>query len=111
MSRFKSSKSCHRCSNANAEFQFVFQSKTGSFSFQAYRQLILYFTIHTHVHVIYKAQLFAKICFSSLQDMRKEVSFRMIFEKVRASKRKLEIDDPRPPKKQFRVIMRKEKLL
>ena len=35
----------------------------------------------------------------------------MIFEKVRASKRKLEIDDPRPPKKQFRVIMRKEKLL
>ena len=31
--------------------------------------------------------------------MRKEASFRVIFEKVRASKRKLEIDDPRPPKK------------
>ena len=31
--------------------------------------------------------------------MRKDASFCMTFEKVRASKRKLEIDDPKPPKK------------
>ena len=31
--------------------------------------------------------------------MREEASFRMFFEKFRASKRKLEIDDPKPPKK------------
>ena len=31
--------------------------------------------------------------------MREEASFRMFFEKVRASKQKLEIDDPKPPKK------------
>ena len=30
--------------------------------------------------------------------MREEASFRMFFEKVRASKQKLEIDDPKPPK-------------
>ena len=29
--------------------------------------------------------------------MRKEASFRIIFKKVRASNKKLEIDDPRPP--------------
>ena len=51
-SRFKNLKSCHRCPNANAKFQFLFWNKTRSFSFEAYRQLILYFTIHTHVHVI-----------------------------------------------------------
>ena len=44
----------------------------------------------------YKAQLIAKICFSSLQGMK--ASFRMFFERFRASKRKLEIDDPKPPK-------------
>ena len=37
--------------------------------------------------------------FFIIQDSRKEASFRMIFKKVRASKQKLEIDDPRPPKK------------
>ena len=47
----------------------------------------------------YKGQLIAKICFSPLQGMKKEASFRMFFEKFRASKRKLEIDDPKPPKK------------
>ena len=31
--------------------------------------------------------------------MREEASFRMIFEKFRASKRKQEIDDPKAPKK------------
>ena len=31
--------------------------------------------------------------------MREEASFRMFFEKFRASKRKLEIDDREPPKK------------
>ena len=48
----------------------------------------------------YKGQLIAKICFSPLQGMKKEASFRMFFEKFRASKRKLEIDDPKPPKKE-----------
>ena len=33
--------------------------------------------------------------------MREEASFRMFFEKFRASKRKLEIDDPKPPKKRI----------
>ena len=47
-SRFKSSKLSHRCSNVNAKFQFFFWNTTRSFSFEAYRQLILYFTIHTH---------------------------------------------------------------
>ena len=37
-------------------------------------------------------------CFLSLQDMREKASFCMFFEKVRASKQKLEIDDPKPPK-------------
>ena len=45
----------------------------------------------------YKSQVIAKIYFSSLQGMREEVSFRMFFEKVRVLKRKLEIDDPKPP--------------
>ena len=31
--------------------------------------------------------------------MREEASFRMFFEKLRAPKRKLEIDCPKPPKK------------
>ena len=47
----------------------------------------------------YKAQKFAKICFPSLQDMREKTSFLIFFEKFRAPKRKLEIDDPKPPKK------------
>ena len=34
-----------------------------------------------------------------LQGMREEGSFRMFFEKVRAPKRKLEINDPKLPKK------------
>ena len=38
-----------------------------------------------------------KICFSSLQSMREETSFRMIFEKVKPSKPKLEIDDQELP--------------
>ena len=50
--------------------------------------------------------------FSSLQGMREETIFRMNVEKVRASKRKVEIDDPKLPKKEkFGVIMRKKKLL
>ena len=47
----------------------------------------------------YKAQQIAKIFFSSLQGMREEASFCMFFEKFRALKRKLEMDDPKPPKK------------
>ena len=31
--------------------------------------------------------------------MRKEASFRIFFEKFRTPKRKIEIDDPKPPKK------------
>ena len=56
----------------------------------------------------YKAQLIAKICFSLLQGMREKASFRMFFEKFRASKRKLEIDDPKPPKKE-KVLSHYEK--
>ena len=53
---------------------------------------------YTHMYMsYYKAQVIAKIYFSSLQGMREEVSFRMFFEKVRVLKRKLEIDDPKPP--------------
>ena len=40
--------------------------------------------------------------------MREEASFRMFFEKFRASKRKLEIDDPKPPKKE-KVLSHYEK--
>ena len=43
--------------------------------------------------------------FSSLQDMREEASFCMLFEKVSLSKGKLETDDTKLPKKEkFRVI-------
>ena len=42
--------------------------------------------------------------------MREEASFRMFFGKVRASKRELDIDDPKLPKKR-KVIIRKEKYL
>ena len=47
----------------------------------------------------YKAQQIAKICSSLLQGMRDEASFCIFFEKFRASKGKLEINDPKPPKK------------
>ena len=40
--------------------------------------------------------------------MREEASFCMFFEKFRASKRKLEIDDPKPPKKR-KVLSHYEK--
>ena len=40
--------------------------------------------------------------------MREEANFRMFFEKFRASKRKLEIDDPKPPKKR-NVLSHNEK--
>ena len=46
-----------------------------------------------------KAQEIAKLYFSTLQGMREEASFRMLFEKVRASKQKLEINDPKLLKK------------
>ena len=40
--------------------------------------------------------------------MREEASFRMFFEKFRASKQKLEMDDPKPPKKR-KVLSHYEK--
>ena len=40
--------------------------------------------------------------------MRGEASFRMFFEKMRAPKRKLEIDDPKPPRKR-KVLSHYEK--
>ena len=53
---------------------------------------------YTHMYMsYYKAQVIGKICFSSLQGMREEASFRRFFEKVRVLKQKLEIDDPKPP--------------
>ena len=52
-SRFKSSQSSCKVSNANAKFQFIFKNTTGNFSFETYRQLILhFFMIHTPAHVI-----------------------------------------------------------
>ena len=42
-------------------------------------------------HIIKPSKL--QKCFLSLQGMREEAGFRMFFEKVNASKRKLEIDD------------------
>ena len=47
----------------------------------------------------YEAKKKKKTCFSSLQGMREEASFLTFSEKFRASKRKLEIDDSKPPKK------------
>ena len=47
----------------------------------------------------HKAQEIAKVCFSTLQSIREEASFHMFFQKVRSSARKLEIDDPRLPRK------------
>ena len=53
---------------------------------------------YTHMYMsYYKAQVIGKICFSSLQGMREEASFRRFFEKVRVLKQKIEIDDPKPP--------------
>ena len=80
-------------------FNFFFGVQLGVLVLRHNSQLILYFTIHTHVHVILKSTVNCKKCFLSLQRMREEPSFRIFFERFRASKWKLEIDDPKPPKK------------
>ena len=41
----------------------------------------------------YEVKEIAKTCFLLLQGVREEASFRMFFEKVKVSKRKLEIDN------------------
>ena len=65
---------------------------------------------HTCTCHIIKLSILQK--YATLQSMREEASFRMFFEKVRMSKRKLEVNDPKLPKNEkFRVIMRKPKLL
>ena len=86
-SRFKSSKSSHRCSNANAKFQFLFWNATESFSFETYRKLILYFTINTKLSKLQKYVFHYDKAWE-----RKPVSVSFL-KKVRASKQKLEIDD------------------
>ena len=39
-----------------------------------------------------------------IKGIREEANFRMFFEKVRASKQKLETDEPKPPKKSFKSL-------
>ena len=69
--RFMSSRSSCKVSNANAKFQFIFWNTTGNFSFEAYRQLVLHFTIYTHTCTCHiKPSKLQKMGFSSLQDMR-----------------------------------------
>ena len=58
--RFKTSRSSHRCSNANAKFQFFLRNTTGNCSFDAYRQLILHITIHTRTCHIIRLSKFQK---------------------------------------------------
>ena len=53
---------------------------------------------HTHLSC-YKAQQIAKVCLSTLKGMREDASFHMFFEKVRASAQKLEVNDPKLPRK------------
>ena len=55
---------------------------------------------HTHTHLsCYEAQQIAKVSLSMLKGMREEASFHMFFEKVRASAQKLEVNDPKLPRK------------
>ena len=53
---------------------------------------------HRHLSC-YEAQQIAKVCLSTLQGMREEASFHMFFEKVTASIRKFEVNDPKLPRK------------
>ena len=53
---------------------------------------------HTHLSC-YEAQQTAKVRLSTLKGMREEVSFQMCFEKVGASAQKLEVNDPKLPRK------------
>ena len=78
-SRFKSSKSSHRCSNANAKFQFIFWNTTGSFSFEANRQPILYFTIQTYVHVILQSSVICKNMFFIITRYERGSQFSYVF--------------------------------
>ena len=53
---------------------------------------------HTNLSC-YEAQQIAKVCLSTLKGMREEAGFHMFFEKVRTSRQKLEVNDPKLPKK------------
>ena len=53
---------------------------------------------HTYL-TCHEAQQIAKVCLSTLKGMREEASFHMFFEKVRASAQKLEVNDPKLPRK------------
>ena len=77
---------------------FLFWNTTGSFSFKTYGQLIFYSATHTNLSC-YEAQQIAKVCLSTLKGMREEAGFHMFFEKVRTSRQKLEVNDPKLPKK------------
>ena len=60
--------------------------------------LILY---NAHTCNVTELSKLKKICFSTLQGMREEASFRVFFEKVRATTRKLEIDNAKLPRQRI----------
>ena len=79
---------------AQMQNQFIFWNTTGNFSFEVNGQLILHFMIHAPVHVILNCK---NMFFIIIRHEREKANFRMFFKKVRTSKRKLEIDDPKLP--------------
>ena len=106
--RFMSSRSSCKVSNANAKFQFIFWNTTGNFSFEAYRQLVLHFTIYTHTCTCHiKPSKLQKWVFPHYKTETK-----LVFVCLRPSKGKLDTNDTKLSKKEkFCVIIRKEKLL
>ena len=107
--RFMSSRSSCKVSNANAKFQFIFWNTTGNFSFEAYRQLVLHFTIYTHTCTCHiKPSKLQKWVFHHYKTWERK----LVSVCFRPSKGKLDTDDTKLRKKEkFWVIMRKEKLL
>ena len=53
---------------------------------------------HTYLSC-YEAQQITKVCLSTLKGMREEASFHIFFKKARASAQKLEVNDPKLPRK------------
>ena len=87
-----------RCSNINAKFiNFFFGIQLGVLVLRHTDNLSSNLQ-HTHLSC-YEAQQIAKVCLSTLKGMREEAGFRMFFEKVRTSTQKLEVNDPKLPKK------------
>ena len=109
-SRFMSSRSSCKVSNANVKFQFIFWNTNGNFSFEAYRQLVLHFTnIYTHTCICHikpsKLQKWVFCHYKTWVRMLISVCFR-------PSTGKLDTNDTKLHKKEkFWAIIRKEKLL